>query len=330
MRLHPVCRAPTTALLLALLALLVALTGCAPLPAGAEPARGNLVISTGSPRGVYYAWANSLAQQLRTTNPQLKVTVEESSGSLRNLQRLTDSTADLALTTVDATEQRARSDINIGAADAADARSVQLRALARIYDDYLHIVVRARSRVRSIADLAGRPVAVGAPGSGTALVARRVLDAAGIKVSERDVDVVAGTEALIGGTVDAVFWSGGLPTGAIDDAAKRIPVRLLPLGGLAETMRAKYGADYRPATIPPGRYGGTDSVPTLASPNLLVARADADPAMVSAVLSAIFSRRDAIAAQVPAANAMDRRTAIWTGGMRLHPAAIAYYRRTKP
>jgi uncharacterized protein len=309
---------------------LVGLIACSPGSDRPAPARGTLVISTGSPRGVYYAWALSLATQLRTTNPQLYVTVETSSGSLRNLQRLTDGTADLALTTVDATDQRAGGDANVGAADAADARSVPLRALARIYDDYLHIVVPARSPVRSVSDLAGRPVAVGAPDSGTALVARRVLDAAGISVSERDVDVVVGTEALETGAVDAVFWSGGLPTRAIDDAAARMPLRLLPLGDLAGTLRAEYGAAYRPATIPPGRYGSTESVATLASPNLLVARADADPAMVSAVLSTIFDRRTAIAAAVPAANAMDRRTAIWTGGMRLHPAAIAYYRRAKP
>ena len=75
---------------------LVALVACSPGPARPDPARGTLVITTGSPRGVYYAWALSLASQLRTTNPELKVTVEASSGSLRNLQRLTDGTTDLA------------------------------------------------------------------------------------------------------------------------------------------------------------------------------------------------------------------------------------------
>jgi TRAP transporter TAXI family solute receptor len=319
-------------LLTALIA--VAVIACS-ATSGAPSASGTLVISTGSPRGVYYAWAQNVATQLRAANPQLAVTVETSSGSVRNLQRLTDGTADLALTTVDATEQRAqgKADVGaatVGAADAADAGSVPLRALARIYDDYLHIVVRADSSLRSVKDLAGRPVAVGAPDSGTALVARRILDAAGISVSERDIDVVAGTAALEEGTVDAVFWSGGIPTRAINEAAERIALLLLPLDDLADTLRARYGAAYRPATIPPGRYGSTDAVATLASANLLVARADADPAMVSVVLSTIFRRRDAIAAAVPAANGMDRRTAIWTGGMSLHPAAIEYYRRTKP
>jgi TRAP transporter TAXI family solute receptor len=162
------------------------------------------------------------------------------------------------------------------------------------------------------------------------LIADRILAAAELTVKARDIDLVAGTQALTSGSVDAVFWSGGIPTQAITDAAARMPLRLLPLGSLTATLQAKYGTAYRPATIPPGRYGSTRPVATLASANLLVSRADADPAMVTAVLTTLFDRRDEIAAAVPAANGMDRRTAIWTAGLRLHPAAAAYYRRTKP
>jgi TRAP transporter TAXI family solute receptor len=309
---------------------LAALIACSPGPLGTASARGLLVISTGSPRGVYYAWAQSLSTQLQATNPGLTVLVEPSSGSVLNLQRLADHAADLALTTVDATEQRAPEPGPVSAADASDSAAGSLRALARVYDDYLHIIVRARSPVRTVADLAGRPVAVGVKGSGTVLIAHRILDAAELTVKERDIDVVAGTQALTSGSVDAVFWSGGIPTQAITDAAARTPLRLLPLGRLTAVLQAKYGTAYRPATIPPGRYGSTRPVATLASANLLVSRADADPAMVTAVLTTLFARRDEIAATVPAANGMDRRTAIWTGGLRLHPAAAAYYRRTKP
>jgi TRAP transporter TAXI family solute receptor len=251
---------------------------------------------------------------LRVTNPGLKVQVEGSDGSLDNLARLRDGTADLALTTMDATEQ---------------APPTPLRALGRIYDDYVQIVVPASSRLRSVADLAGRRVVVNTPGSGTALVAHRVLAAAEITVQEFDLGVDGGLAALEQHKVDAVFWSGGIPTPSIVRAAERSDLRLLSLGELAKALRTTYGAVYRPATIPPGRYRGTDEVTTLASANLLMARADADPAMVTAVLSTIFDRRDAIGDAVAAANATDRRTAIWTGELRLHPAAIDYYRRTK-
>jgi TRAP transporter TAXI family solute receptor len=301
-------------------------------PGISEPFHGSMVISAGNTTGVYYAWSEQLAKQLKVTNPRLRVTVKPSDGSVENLDRLRSGAADLGLSTVDATEHPVRDDLSPAAADAedVDATNVPLRALGRIYDDYVQIVVRADSGLRTVADLAGRRVAVNTPGSGTALVAGRVLKAAGISVTESDLGVADGTAALERKQVDAVFWSGGIPTPSIVAAAGRTKLRLLPLGDLAAAMRATYGSVYRPATIPPGRYPGTDEVATLASANVLVARADADPRMVTAVLSTIFGQRDAIGLAVPAANATDRRTAIWTGGLSLHPAAVAYYRRTKP
>jgi TRAP transporter TAXI family solute receptor len=298
-----------------------------------EPARGSVVISAGNVTGVYYAWSEQLARQLKITNPKLRVVVERSGGSVSNLQRLLDGTADLALTTVDATERPVSADVTPGAANPQGtiaAHIGQLRALGRIYDDYVQIVVRADSGLHKVADLAGRRVAIGEPGSGVTLITRRVLGAARITVVERDLGLADGMAALERRQVDAVFWSGGIPTPSIATTALHTKLRLLPLGDLAGTLRATYGSVYRPATIPPGRYQATVEVGTVASANLLVTRADANAAMVTAVLSTIFDRRDALGAAVPAANATDRRSAIWTGPLSLHPAAVAYYRRTKP
>ena len=302
-------------------------------PGVPEPAHGRVVISAGNTSGVYYAWSQQLARQMKITNPRLRVEVERSDGSLSNLDRLRAGTADLALTTLDATELPAGAAVSPAAVDAQDdvrLTRTPLQALGRIYDDYVQIVVLDGSSLHSVADLAGRRVAVNTRGSGTWLVAGRVLEAANITVDERDLGVNDGIAALEQKKVDAVIWSGGIPTPSIATSAEHHRLRLLPLDDLAGTLRARYGAVYRPATIPPGRYRGTEDVVTLASANLLVARADASPAMVTAVLSTIFDRRDRIGAAVPAANATDRRTAIWTGALDLHPAAVAYYRRTKP
>jgi TRAP transporter TAXI family solute receptor len=299
-------------------------------PGVSEPVRGSVVISAGDPTGVYHAWSEQLAKQLKVTSPRLRVSVKPSDGSVQNLDRLRSGVADLGLSTVDATEQVARADFSPVAADASAALKVPLRALGRIYDDYVQIVVRADSNLHTVADLDGHRVAVNTQGSGTALVAGRVLKAARISVTESDLGVALGMAALEQKQVDAVFWSGGIPTPSIAATAGKVKLRLLPLGDLAAALRATYGSVYRPATIPPGRYPGTEEVATLASANVLVARADADPGMVTAVLSTIFDQRDVIGAAIPAANATDRRTAIWTGSLELHPAAIAYYRRSKP
>lgn len=332
MRFSRVVRRVAAAVLLSALTGVLAMAGCSATGrdragAGAGPATGTLLISTGTTGGVYHAWGTSLATQLGVTAPALRVRVETSVGSVSNLRRVALGVADLALTTMDATEEPPDGCRRRAAGGPSDR--APLRALARVYDDYVQVVVRAGSPFRSLGDLAGRPVAVGSTGSGTALVACRLLTAAGVRVRERPVNVAPGMSALLAGDVDAVIWSGGLPTRAIAQTATRARLRLLPLGSLADTLRTRYGAVYRPATVPGGYYGSTEQVTTLASPNLLVARADADAATVEAVLGAVFGRRDEIAADVPAAGTTDRRTAVFTGSLALHPAAVDYYRRLK-
>jgi TRAP transporter TAXI family solute receptor len=296
--------------------------------------RGTVVITTGQQRGVYYSWATTLAREAQRSYPGLKVRVLGSSGSLDNLERVATGVADIGLTTEDATEDRtAATGLPEVPGPTVSPRAVDrsnLVALARVYDDYVHVVVRADGPVRTLEDLRGRPVAVGQPRSGVALVSTRVLKEAGVTVVPFAYDLGRATRALADREVDAVFWSGGLPTGAITDLATRVRLRLLPLDAVSGKLRARYGVAYRPAQIPAGSYGLSTPVATLASPNLLVARRDIDPAVVTALLETMFRRRDAIAAAVPAANALDRRTAISSGSLPLHPAAAAYFRESKP
>jgi len=287
--------------------------------------RGRIVITTGQQRGVYYSWATALARETHAAYPGLEVQVLGSSGSPENLHRVSTGVADVGLSTEDVTQDPG--------ATATASRPVdrsKLVALARVYDDYVHVVVRADGPIHSLADLAGRPVATGQPGSGVAVVAGRVLAEARVTVESQAVGLDAGMAMLQRRELDAVFWSGGLPTRAVADLARRVRLRLLPLDSVSAALRERFGVAYRPAQIPAGSYGLTAPVATLASPNLLVARPDADPAVVRALLDTMFRRRDAIAAAVPAANALDRRSAISTGSLPLHPAAVAYYRATKP
>lgn len=285
--------------------------------------QGKVVITTGQQRGVYYSWATALARETHAAYPGLEVQILGSSGSPENLHRVSTGVADVGLSTEDVTET----------ATATASRPVdrsKLVALARVYDDYVHVVVRDDGPVQTLADLAGRPVATGQPGSGVAVVAGRVLAEARVAVRAQAVGLADGMEMLRTREVDAVFWSGGLPTGAVADLARRVRLRLLPLDSVSAALRERFGVAYRPAQIPAGSYGLTAPVATLASANLLVARPDADPAVVRALLDTLFRRRDAIAAAVPAANALDRRRAISSGSLPLHPAAVAYFRDTKP
>jgi TRAP transporter TAXI family solute receptor len=303
-----------------LLAGLYLSAGCALV--GGEPAYrgGPLPIATGAVDGVYYRYARSLAYRIGRRLRGVRPSVDSTTGSVDNLNRLTSGRDRLGFAAADA----------VGAA----ATTLPLRSLARLYDDYIHLVVASSGPIRSVADLRGRTISVGATGSGVELVAGRVLDAAGLTSGRRPAQVRMGLEesaaALRAGRIDAFFWSGGLPTAGIARLARQVPVRLIALGDLATPIRERYGPYYRAAAIPEGTYDGVGATLTLALANFLLATASLDDGLVYRVTEILMRDRDSVAAEVPSAELLDVRDAIQTGSIPLHPGALRYYRSIKP
>jgi TRAP transporter TAXI family solute receptor len=289
---------------------------------GGEPAydRGPLPIATGPVDGVYYRYARSLAARIGRRLPGVRPSVDSTTGSVDNLGRLTAGRDRLGFVAADA----------VGAA----ATVRPLRSLARLYDDYIHLVVRGSGALRSIDDLRGRTLSVGASGSGVELVARRLLAAAGLTSGRRPRQVRMGLEesvaALRAGRIDAFFWSGGLPTTGIALLARQVPIRLIELGALAAPIRARYGPYYRAAAIPAGTYEGVGATLTLALANFLLATAAMDDGLAYRLTELLIRDRDAVAAEVPSAEHLDVRDAIQTEPIPLHPGALRYYRSVKP
>ncbi|GLY88274.1 TAXI family TRAP transporter solute-binding subunit [Actinoallomurus iriomotensis] len=294
--------------------------GCALV--GGEPSYrdGPLPIATGAVDGVYYRYARSLAARIEHRLPGVRPSVDSTTGSVDNLHRLASGRDRLGFAAADA----------VGAA----ATSRTLRSLARLYDDYIHLAVAGTGPIRSVGDLRGRTVSVGATGSGVELVAGRVLDAAGLTSGRRPAQVRMGLEesaaALRAGRIDAFFWSGGLPTAGIARLARQVPVRLIALGALAPPIRARYGPYYRAAAIPEGTYDGVGATLTLALANFLLATASLDDGLAFRVAEMLIRDRDAVAAEVPSAELLDVRDAIQTEPVPLHPGALRYYRSVKP
>ncbi|UGQ13917.1 TAXI family TRAP transporter solute-binding subunit [Yinghuangia sp. ASG 101] len=296
----------------------------------AKPYRGGPVsISTGVPSGVYYRYGQLLAPRLEA-DLGVPVTIDASAGSVDNVRRLIDGTHTLAIATADAV------------ADLSPAERDQLRAIARLYDDYVQLVVPVSSPARSVADLRGKRVGIGPPASGVQLLANRILATAGL---DARTDLVA-TEDGIGdtaaklrdGRLDAFFWSGGLPTEAVRVLAEEADIRFVPLGDVAATLRDRYHQVYREAVIPSDAYqagrtlpGVRQEVPTVAVPNLLVTRADTDPDLIRRVTGTVMGGREAIGREVHAAQLVDPRTAILTfPPLLLHEGARLWYRSAKP
>jgi TRAP transporter TAXI family solute receptor len=300
------------------------LVGCS-LMSDQRPAAGTMVIASGGTRGVYYAYAEALSRELTGRASQLKVRVVPTSGSVDNLRMVADGRATCAFTAADAAAAA-----YTGTAP-FDSR-LPITAIARVYDDYIHLVARGASPVYELADLRGRSVSVGPPGSGTALITDRVLGAAGMSRNSLHAEALGIDEsiaALKRGRLDAFFWSGGVPTAGIEQLARQLPLRIVPLADSAQALRDDYGPVYHAAAIPAGPYGLVHQVATFAVPNFIVCRDGTRSALVRLLVSTIFQARGVIDAQVPAAAALDRRAAIETAPLPLDPAARQWFRETK-
>jgi uncharacterized protein len=289
-----------------------------------------MTFATGVTTGVYQQYGRLLKQRLERDVPGLTMKLEPSQGSVQNIDMLATGEADFTIAQSDAVAAHLKS-----RGEGADG----LRAVARLYDDYMQLIVPAGSRVHEAADLRGLRVGMGEERSGVSLVAGRLLKAAGLD-REQDIEAVpAGIDEMPGmmesGELDAFFWSGGLPTGAVEQLATRDHIRLVPLGGLMPRLHrmepeTRY---YRAAVMPGDAYPSVqqgEPVNTIAVANLLVTTERADPAVTEALTRSLINSRDQIGSEVHAAQKVDLRTAIYTDPLRLHTGAQRYYRAVKP
>ncbi|MGW0814655.1 TAXI family TRAP transporter solute-binding subunit [Streptomyces viridiviolaceus] len=300
------------------------------LPLGEEPPSGTITFSTGTRAGVYQKYGELLRAELRKDMPDLKVRLLTSAGSQENVERVANGEADFTIAAADAVETYKLLD-----RPAAD----QLRGVARLYDDYVQLVVPTDSDIRSVADLRGKRVAIGLPNSGVRLIATRLLTAAGID-PERDItprsDGIDTGPRRLGNGIDAFFWSGGLPTDGLRKIAESSAFRFVPIGeDLVGELHDQGGATryYRATNIPESAYPTVQNgsaVPTLAVSNLLMTRADMDPRLTQWLTRTVLDSRDGIGAHVHSAQLVDLRTAIYTDPLGLHEGARRYYRSVKP
>nr|WSX49434.1 TAXI family TRAP transporter solute-binding subunit [Streptomyces sp. NBC_00974] len=299
-------------------------------PFGEPELKGDLTFSTGVQTGVYHRYGQLLEQALAEDMPEVRVRLETSEGSQQNLQRVAAGEADFTVATADAVAKY-RIDRKAGAE--------RLRGCARLYDDYVQLVVPAGSPVQSARDLRGKRVAIGQNGSGVRLISERLLTAAGLDPVRDITPVAIGIDTmpaeLEAGRIDAFFWSGGLPTNAVRELSERFEIRLVQLGDLVEALQASGSPAryYRAAVMPQDAYArarNTSAVATVAVPNLLVTRDDTGAELTEQFTRTVILSRDWIGRQVHAAQLVDLRTAIYTDPLALHEGAARYYRSVKP
>lgn len=285
---------------------------------------GSLSIATGGTGGVYYPLGGGFATVIRENVEGYDATVQETNASVDNMLLIDNGTAQLAFSVGDVV-----SDAVEGAGE-FEGNALDICSLGNIYNNFMQAVSVDGTGIKSVEDMAGKVVSVGAPGSATEVGALRILEAAGIDpesgVDRRQLGAAETVAALRDGTIDAGFWSGGLPTGALIDLASDGDMSLIPIGKYADKLASEYGAYYVAEDIPANTYEGqTEAVPVIASPNILVAKPTMDEQLQEDITRAVFENKEALIKVHPSAKEMDATTAGDVPYVETCPGAQKYF-----
>ena len=280
--------------------------------------RGTIRLAAGDRGGLYLAVCEIFAERLRVRYPGITVTVMSTAGSVDNLELLRSGQADMALAQADVVEQRLRS------GPAPDAPL----AVARVYENYVQLVVPDQSAIRQVNDLAGLTVSTGPAGSGVAAVTTVLFRATNLtdRVRRTDMRLNEAVAALGNHTIDALVWSGGIPTPAIAELDKTLPLRILDLTPWVAPMSELASYPYLLLRAPIGAYVPA-SVYTIGSADLLLCRPGLPNPLVAAAVDVLATdATQLMPPEVRGLQYLQPPSMIQTGRTPLHPGAIEQYR----
>ena len=293
------------------------------LSAGAQ----QISIATGGTGGVYYPLGGALAAALQKNIPGLTATAEVTGGSVDNLKLIGSGKPYVAFAMTDASLDAYKGE------DKFKGAKVAMKTLMVLYPNRMHVVSVEGKGINKMADLKGKRVSTGSPGSATEVMAFRVIEAAGL---DKDKDMkrerlgaAESTNAIKDGKIDAYFFVGGLPTAAVTDLANT-PGTKIKMVDHAETVAAmnkKYGNLYVEDSIPKAMYRGMEADNKQATVmNILVAPDSMDDKTAYNIVKTIFDKKaDLVAAHKEAENFKLETQSNAATPIPFHPGAIKYF-----
>ena len=302
------------------------LVAAAVLAAPLAFAAGTFVnVLTGGTSGVYYPLGVALAGVIGKAMPNVKTSVQATKASVENLNLLQAGRGEIAFTLGDSLSDAWKGNEEAG----FKSPLKKLRGIAAIYPNYIQIVARDDAGIKTLADLKGKKISVGAPKSGTELNARAVLHAAGIEYKDfAKVEYLPfgeSVELMKNRQIDVTLQSAGLGVSSLRDLAASVPIVVVPIP--EDVIRKINDPAYIHAIVPANTYNGQASdVSTAAVQNFLVTHEGVSDEIVYGMTKALWTNLDQLVAAHSAAKAIDIKKATQGMPVPLHPGAQKYYR----
>ena len=286
-----------------------------------------LSIATGGTGGVYYPMGGGMANIISKYVPYVEATAEVTTASVDNCLLVGHGKAEIAFVMADTAW-----DAYMGQGKGFKEK-IPLRTLAVLYPNNMHVVTVEGKGVEKVTDLKGKRVSTGAPGSGTEIMALRVLEAYGLN-PDKDMsrDKLGASEsagALKDGKIDAYFWVGGLPTASVTDmgATPGVKMKLIGHADAVQKMREKYGPLYVKGVIPAKTYPGQNAdVPIAVVWNLLVCNEKMKENVAYDIVKTVFEHKPELVASHGDAKYLSLEPQAAGGSpIPFHPGAIRYF-----
>jgi TRAP transporter TAXI family solute receptor len=287
----------------------------------------NISIATGGTGGVYYPLGGGMAAVLSKYIPGMQATAEVTGGSVDNLKLIGSGKPYIGFTMTDASLDAYRGE------DKFKGKKIPLKTLMVLYPNRMHVVSVEGRGVTKMADLKGKRVSTGSPGSATEVMAFRVIEAAGLDkdkdLKRERLSVAESVNAIKDGKIDAFFWVGGLPTAGVTDLANTPgnKLKMIDHAEVVPAMNKKYGNLYVEDIIPKNIYKGMDSDNKQATVmNILVANETMDDKTAYNIVKTIFDKRDdLIAVHKEAINFKLENQKSNATPIPFHPGAVKYF-----
>jgi TRAP transporter TAXI family solute receptor len=298
--------------------------------AGPALAQTRLSIATGGTGGVYYPLGGGLANVLTRALPGIEVTAEVTSASVDNVKLVGAGKADVAFVLGDTAAE--------GYAGTGKFKEkVAVRALAVLYANKSQWVTVEGTGIEKITDLKGKRISTGSPGSGTEVIALRILAAYGLDpekdVKREKLSVAESVNAIKDRKIEAFFWSGGVPTAAVTDLAATpgVTVKLISHADAIGEMVKKYGPLYVKGSIPARSYPGQAKDAEVADVwNVLLVNASMSDKLAYDLVKAMFEHKaDLVAVHAEARNLDLANQVEGTSPIPFHPGAARYFAEKK-